>query len=117
MSTFLTFGRDTQGYNAFAPARSKDIYKADLATGVAASIIVPSNHEVWIVVFSIQPGTDVWVDLSGATAAGPGSGAFVSTTSELNPGSRIVLAGDTISCITTSAASEVSVALYAVSYP
>ncbi len=117
MSTFLNFGRDTQGYNAYAPSRSKDIYKVNLATGVAASITVPSNHEVWIAVFSIQPGTDVWVDLSGATAVAPATGAFVSSTAELNPGSRTVLAGDTISCITTSTASEVSVSLYAVSYP
>ncbi len=117
MSTMLNFGRDVQGYNAYAPSRSKDIWKANLATGVESNITVPSNHEMWIAVFSFQPGTDVWVDLSGATAVAPSTGTLTATTAELNPGSRTVLAGDKISCITDSTAAEMSVALYAVSYP
>jgi len=117
MSTLLNFGRDVQGYNAYAPSRSKDIWKANLASGAESHFTVPSNHEVWIAVFSIQPGTDVWVDLSGATAAAPATGTLTSTTAELNPGSRTVYAGDLVSMITDNTSAEVSVALYAVSYP
>ena len=117
MSTQLNFARDAQGLNAYSPSRSKDIWKANLASGAESHFTVPSNHQVWVAVFSIQPGTDVWVDLSGATAAAPATGTLTATTAELNPGSRTVYAGDTISCITDNTSAEISVSLYAVSYP
>lgn len=117
MSTFLNFGRDVQGYNAYAPTTAKDKWNATLVSGDETSITVPSNHKLWIAVFSIQPGADVWVDLTGATAAFPAGGSLVSCTAELNPGARTVEAGSKISMITDSTLADVGISLYAVSYP
>lgn len=115
MTTKLQFGRDVQGYNAYAPSPSNIKYSATLSSNTAQSITVPSTNQNWIVAFSYQPGSNVWVDFSGGTAAAPVGSTFASTTSELLPGARTVQAGTTISLLTDNTSAEVSISLYAVS--
>lgn len=116
MSKLLNFGRDVQGISAYAPAPATNKYSATLTDGVATSIVVPSNHEVWIVSFRYYPN-DIWVDVTGATAAIPAGGTLASTTSELNPASLTLIAGTNISVITGLAAADVSIVMWHVSYP
>lgn len=116
MSTLLNFGRDIQGNNAYAPQTAIDKWSATLASGGASNIVVPSNHKVWVAVFSYEPGTNIWVDLTGATASSPSGATLAATTSELNPASRTVYAGDNISMITDNTSADVGVSLYAISY-
>ncbi len=117
MSIQLNFGRDVQGFNAYAPATSGDKWSATITNGAETHVTVPSNYAVWIAVFSYQPGTNIWVDLTGATAAIPVGATLASTTAELNPASRTVYAGNKISMITDNTSADVGVSLYAVSYP
>ena len=87
MTTKLAYGRDVQGYNTFAPNVSGDKYSAVLASGGNATLTLPTNVSTWIVSFSFQPGSDVWVAYN-ASAAAPAGATFASTTSELLPGAR-----------------------------
>lgn len=112
--TKLSFARDVQGQNAYAPVTSSNKYSANLVNGGASSITVPSSSQNWIVVFSYQPGVDVWVDFSGATAAIPAAATFAASTSELNPAARSVQAGSIISAITINATADVGVMFYAI---
>jgi hypothetical protein len=112
----LNFGRDVQGYCAFAPPTSGNKWSATITDGTATSIVVPSNYKVWIAVFSYQPGTNVWVDLTGAVAAIPAGATLTTTTSELNPASRTVYAAGTISIITDNTSADVGISLYAIPF-
>lgn len=116
-ATQLQFGRDAQGYNAYAPQDSSIKYSATITNGTATSITVPSSHTTWIAAFSIQPGANVWVDFSGATAAIPVGATLATTTSSLNPGQRTVYAKGTISIITDNTEADVGIELWPVSYP
>jgi hypothetical protein len=116
-STLLNFGRDVQGYNAYAPADSTNKWSATLSAGVASSIPVPSNYPTWIIAFSPQPGTNIWVDFTGATAASPVGSTFAPTTSSLNPGQRTVNKGTSISVITDNTTADVGIELWAVGLP
>jgi hypothetical protein len=114
-TTPLAFGRDQQGYNAYAPQPSTVKYSATLTVGSATSITVPITFHTWIVSFRYYPN-DVWVDVSGATAAIPAGATLASTTSELNPASLTLQGGNTISMITGLATADVSVVMWPVSY-
>ncbi len=116
MSTFLSFGRDVQGYNAYAPQPSTNKWAATITNGTATSILVPSNYAVWIVSFRYYPN-DVWVDVSGANAIIPVGATLATTTSELNPASLTLVAGTKISMITGQTTADVSVVMWPVSYP
>lgn len=112
----LSFGRDVQGYNAFAPYPSTVKYSATITDGTATSAVVPSTFALWVVSFRYFPN-DVWVDVSGATAAIPVGNTLASTTSELNPASLTLKAGTNISIITGQTTADVSIVMWPVSYP
>jgi hypothetical protein len=116
MSTLLSFGRDVQGYNAYAPQPSTNKWSATKTTGSATSITVPSNFQTWVVSFRYYPN-DVWVDVTGATAAIPVGATLASSTSELNPASLTLQAGTNISMITGLTSADVSIVMWPVSYP
>ena len=117
MSTLLNFGRDVQGYNAYAPMPSTNCYSATITNGAATTITIPSNYQVWVVSFSIQPGVNLWVDFTGATAVSPVGATLASSTSVLNPGQRQVLAASKVSIITDNSTADVGIELWAISYP
>ena len=121
MSTPLLFGRDRQGYNAFAPSPSTDKYSATLASGGNATITLPTNVAQWVVSFSYQPGSNIWVAYN-TSAAAPAGATFASTNSELLPGSRLLpslqnngTSATTINLLNNcSGPADVGVTLYAV---
>jgi hypothetical protein len=110
--SLLNFGKDVQGYCAFAPLPSTNLYSATIASGTAESITLPSTHANWIVSFSYQPGSDIWVSTT-TTAAAPAGGTFATTGSFLMPGSYSLPSGTVISFYNNGAnSSDVGVALY-----
>lgn len=123
MTVKLSFGRDVQGYNAYAPAPSGDKYSATLTTGSNSTITLPTNVPAWIVSFSYQPGADIWVNYN-ANAAAPAGATFASTTSELLPGARLLPAlqndGKTATTINFlnngSGSADISVILYSAAF-
>ena len=112
----LQFGRDSQGYNAYAPYPSAVKYSATITTGSATSVTVPTTHALWVVSFRYYPN-DVWVDVSGATAALPAGATLTATTSELNPASLTLKSGTNISVITGLTSADVSVVMWPASLP
>jgi hypothetical protein len=124
MTTKLNFGRDVQGYNTFAPPPSTNMYSATLASGGNSTITLPTNVATWIVAFSFQPGSDIWVAYNG-TAAPPAGSTFASNISELLPGSRVLNSTTTTSSGTVATTinlynngagvADVGVILYAIS--
>ncbi len=112
--TVLNFNRDVAGAVAYAPEFSTDTFSATLANGVEETITVPGNdNKKWIVSFSYQPGSTVWVALN-TTAASPVGGTFLANSSELDPAQKYVKAGDVIHLITDNTTADVGVAFYAV---
>lgn len=98
-STKFNMTRDINGYNGFGIPFARDGYSMILAAGVAQSVTVPSNYPNWIAIFGYTPGATVWVD--GITTAVAPTGAASATTAKLNPAARFVVAGQTISFITS----------------
>ncbi|HWZ36269.1 MAG TPA: hypothetical protein VNW51_08930 [Mucilaginibacter sp.] len=107
----LNFGRDMQGYNAFAPQPSTIKYKATLTANAATSVVVPSSSPSWIVSFRYSPN-NVWVNFTGATAATPTGATLTATTDEMNPASVRLTSGTTISMITSQTTADVSVVMW-----
>lgn len=98
MSTKLSTTKDINGYNAFGILPSYDIYATSLTASAAQHIVVPSNFEYWLAIFTYTPDSNIWVDFT-TTATVPGSTVGAVTT-VLNPTARQVKAGSTISFIT-----------------
>jgi len=120
MPTPLHFGRDNQGYNAFAPTPSVNKYSATLPAAGNATITLPATAQSWIVAFSYTPGSNIWVAYN-TSAAAPAGATFAASNSELNPGSRELptyrIDGTTSTTINIlnggASSSDISVVLYA----
>lgn len=111
--TKLSFGKDVQGFNAYAPALSDQMYSIELASADEKSLTVPETSANWIAVFSCQPGSIIWVSVND-TAAPPAGATFAATTSFLLPAQLRAKGGDIISCYNNSTTDQdVGVALYA----
>jgi len=93
MSSTLAIGKDINGAVCDTLHVSSLIYAATLAADDATPLIVPEN--VNVAYFSYGSSGDVWVDIKN-TATIPDA-TFIETTSELNPVSRFVVPGQTIS--------------------
>jgi aconitase B len=112
----LIFTKDINGFNSYGLPECDNIYNATLTSGGGeTNVTVPSNWPVWAALFSIEPGSSVYIAVGeGATAALPAGATLASASSELNPTIKQVKAGDKISLITGDATANVSVSLYEV---
>jgi hypothetical protein len=111
MPTKFNMTKDVAGYNGFGLVPSTDSYAGLLATSVADSVVVPSEYPQYLAVLSYTPGSNVWVNNSGAAAAP--AGAIGASASELNPAARLVKKGTTLSFLTAdTAGAYVSVLFY-----
>lgn len=99
MSTKFNMIKDIAGYNGFGIAPTYDIQGCYLAANTAQTFTAPIGYPYWIAIFSYTPGSNVFVDFSGATAAVP-SGSVASITASLNPSGRALKGGQTFSVIT-----------------
>jgi len=116
MTTLANFGRDIQGFNAYAPEFSDTNYQFTLAAAAEQHFTVPTNISTstkYLAVFSFNPGADVWV-ANGHTAIVPVGATPASTFSILNPAVRTVHAGDVLSFITADVAADVGVTFYVI---
>jgi len=111
MSVQFNSFRDQAGNAAYAPQFTSDNYNVQLAESIAQSLTVPSNFNQWVAVFSFDPGLRIFV-ANNTTATVPGS-SFAQSASQLNPGARVVNAGDVLSFITPDVSAFITVSFYA----
>lgn len=91
--------RDVSGYNGFGLIPTNLKTGALIAQNVAQTLItLPDDGANYIVVFSIQPGSNVFID--NTTTASVFSGTTSEVTSELNPTARQYKGGTAVSAIT-----------------
>ncbi len=110
MTTKLLLGKDLNGNVTYEIPFSNVGYETTLAPSVAQSLTVPLNcTSAW---FSYSSGVDVFVD--PVTTATLPTGAFTSTTADLNPVARKVVPGSTLSFISAEAG-YVKVSFYEIS--
>jgi len=112
MALDLRLQRDKAGKNTFGLEFSDLKFNTTLLNGVEQTLTVPGPESKYLMIFSIQPGSQVWI-AKNATAAIPGA-AFAQTDSELNPVARNVKGGDVIHFITNNTDATVGVILYAI---
>ena len=98
MSTRLLIGKDINGTICDTIGVAENLVRGASGAGVAVDIVVPPN--VNAAFFAFGGAGDYWVNLAG-TATVPSS-PLESSSSELNPVSRYVKAGSTISLICSS---------------
>lgn len=110
MSLQLQIIRDSGGVPTYAMEFPDDIKKINLSANVEKTFIVPANYSLWWLMFSIEPGTSVFISKNQtATVA---TGTFSSTGGEGNPGARTARKGDVIHFITPDTNAWITVSLY-----
>lgn len=112
MTTPLLMVRDLSGAITFGLPFSDNGFQTTLQQNLPQSLTIPEGNEKYLAVFSFDPGFRIFV-AANATATVP-SASFSSTVSELNPASRLVMAGDVLSFITPDTTTYVNVTLYAI---
>ena len=111
MPTKFAMIRDIDGFNSFGLNFAPDsTYDTTLAAGVAQTVTVPSTANSYAAVFQYEPGASVWV-AQNQTSTLPGA-AFATTFAQLNPTTRKVNSGDTLSFISNNTTAEVAVSFY-----
>ena len=92
-------------------------YSATLAITTDTTLTIPGLAPRYKAVIKCEPAGEVWIALN-ETAAAPAGATFAATTSELVndscPICREVIAGDVLHFLSSTATTDVSVALYAV---
>lgn len=118
MATRFAMVRDINGYNGFGLQFSDSKYGVLLVQDVEQTLTIPVNpdgmYKNYLAIFSVEPGTNIWIALN-STAAYP-SGAIASISSELNPTARYIK-GDgeqVLHFITPDTQAKLGIALYAV---
>jgi hypothetical protein len=96
--TKFAMTRDINGYNGFGLEFTTDNARTTLAANVEQTLAVPTRFKQYLALFSISPGSNVFVNLN-ATAVIPG-GTFDADLSELLPVGRTVNAADVLHFIT-----------------
>jgi hypothetical protein len=110
--TQLNLTRDIAGSNTFGLPFAKIKYDTTLLAGVEQLLTVPGPSSKYLAIFSIEPGTSIWV--ANNTTAVVAGAAFTATNSELNPVAREVKATDVLHFITTNTNATVGVSFYAI---
>ena len=104
--------RDINGYNGFGLPFSINKYSANIVQNTDTTQTVPSYAPYYVVIFSYQAGSNVWV-ANGSSAAKPAGSTFAAVSSELNPVARYVKAGDVLHFITGDTSALVGMSFYA----
>lgn len=112
MTTPFSLGRDINGNNAYSIVFSDTNYNMVLLQGVAQTVTIPDDYPTYRIVFTMEPGSTVWV-ASGTTAEAP-TGAAALSLSQMNPAVRDVVAGSTLSLVTANDSAQVGVQIYAI---
>lgn len=112
-TTRFIMTRDINGYNGYGLAPSSVKKSVTLDANTEATFVTPADNDNYLVIFSIQPGSTVWVAY-GETAEVPAGNTVTSTTSELNPVARFLPKSTTVSLITANTTADVGITIYAV---
>lgn len=125
MATMYKLQKDIAGYNGFGLPFSDLKYTASLAASTDTTLTIPTSAVIgaplnqkqrFLAIVSVESAGSVWVALN-AVAAIPAGATLVASTSELVVGgqyyAREVQGADVLHFFTATAATDISVTLYA----
>lgn len=125
MTTMYKLQKDVAGYNGFGLPVSDQKWTASLAATTDTTLTIPTNavmgaplnsKQRFLAIITVEPAGSVWFALN-ATAAVPAGATLAASTSELIVGgeyfAREVKGTDVLHFFTATAATDISVVLYA----